>query len=161
MEEVIQNSFMRLLGKQSHSQISGPYVCEAWCWITNAFLLWDSLKGYWPVVETSRLANIHIHSSLCWHPNKCLEFFSPPEAIHLIHTLLRRVFRFMGVEMPSLVCVCVCVCLIKYTVIDNEILKIMWNSFVEQSYTIWELKKNLIEYVLQVRFCRVKSRLSK
>lgn len=56
---------MRLLGKQSHSKSSGSYVCEAWCLITYAFLLWDSLKDYWPVGETSRLANVHIHSSLC------------------------------------------------------------------------------------------------
>lgn len=63
--------------ENNHTQRS--LVWEAWYWITYAFLLWDSLEVYWPAEETSRLANVHIHSALCWQPDKCSEFF-PTEA---------------------------------------------------------------------------------
>lgn len=82
-------------------------MCEAGYLITYAFLLRYSPKDHRPLEEPSRLANVHIHSPLCWQPNKCLEFFFPTEATHLRHILLRIIFRFMGFAMPS-VCVCVC-----------------------------------------------------
>ena len=60
--------------------------------------------------------------------------------------------------MPRLMCVCVCACVTEYPMDDNEMVEIKRNSSIEQSCTIWRrlIKKNCIEYALQIKFWVVK-----